>query len=558
MWDRYAKARHVDYEPLVMLAPPVFASGVRLGVLTAVMLLAALFLFPANAQAASVVKLPLGGKCTLSGVAADVTYTSSKPAVVTVSKRGVVKAHSAGTATLAMRAQSGKVKRVKVRVYKVGGRRSTLVAPDKVVLTRVSSSSLRLKWSSVAGASGYVIYAYDGARYCGQRVVAARVNTLTLSGLQTNTTYRYKVCACKKVSSQTIRVGTLSRLVSARTTNAKSKKANATKVTYGLARLITLTGYSVSVNAQAATSKSNKTVLSKKVRYGTSNPSVATVDANGVVTGVRQGTCYLVCTTHNGRTFKKRIYVRSSLKTSYINFIAHRGAEYTAPENTLAAFKEAGEAGFPGFECDVWETESGDVLVCHENSIAGMCGVDLPISKVSLANRMAYPVTLGVNVNQYETQYLASVQEAIAVAAQYNMRLYLHIKVSEGALMSKTSLKKIRTALESQGMASNTVLFSSSAPMVQRIEAVGGLRSGYLINPTDDAYRQTALKRAVKMGSDCVIFQHASAAPLTLPLVKAAHAAGLEIGCYGMNDPSSALQLIDIRADFGITNVKNF
>jgi len=49
--------------------------------------------------------------------------------------------------------------------------------------------------------------------------------------------------------------------------------------------------------------------------------------------------------------------------------IAHRGASGHAPENTLAAFREAMEIGVDGVECDVHCTKDMQVIVIHDNTL---------------------------------------------------------------------------------------------------------------------------------------------------------------------------------------------
>lgn len=50
-------------------------------------------------------------------------------------------------------------------------------------------------------------------------------------------------------------------------------------------------------------------------------------------------------------------------------FIAHRGLNTEAPENTLAAFQLAGNAGFTWFECDVQLTQDGVPLIFHDDEL---------------------------------------------------------------------------------------------------------------------------------------------------------------------------------------------
>lgn len=50
--------------------------------------------------------------------------------------------------------------------------------------------------------------------------------------------------------------------------------------------------------------------------------------------------------------------------------LGHRGARHAAPENTFAAFNLALEEGADGVELDVRLNASGDVIVCHDLTLA--------------------------------------------------------------------------------------------------------------------------------------------------------------------------------------------
>ena len=58
--------------------------------------------------------------------------------------------------------------------------------------------------------------------------------------------------------------------------------------------------------------------------------------------------------------------------------IAHRGlhkADKTVPENSLAAFRAAVDAGY-GVELDVHLTTDGEVVVFHDDTLKRMCGIE--------------------------------------------------------------------------------------------------------------------------------------------------------------------------------------
>jgi len=65
--------------------------------------------------------------------------------------------------------------------------------------------------------------------------------------------------------------------------------------------------------------------------------------------------------------------------------VAHRGASFEAPENTLAAFKRAWALGVEAVELDVHVTKDGQVVVIHDASTLRIGGVDRPVAEQTLA-----------------------------------------------------------------------------------------------------------------------------------------------------------------------------
>ena len=68
--------------------------------------------------------------------------------------------------------------------------------------------------------------------------------------------------------------------------------------------------------------------------------------------------------------------------------IAHRGSRAEGlPENSLAAFRDAIEAGAQVVELDVWQTASGEVVVFHDSTLARMAagGSSAEISRLDYA-----------------------------------------------------------------------------------------------------------------------------------------------------------------------------
>jgi glycerophosphoryl diester phosphodiesterase len=54
------------------------------------------------------------------------------------------------------------------------------------------------------------------------------------------------------------------------------------------------------------------------------------------------------------------------------NIVAHRGASYDAPENTVAAMELAFEQGADGVEADFYLTSDGHIICCHDKDTERM------------------------------------------------------------------------------------------------------------------------------------------------------------------------------------------
>lgn len=69
-----------------------------------------------------------------------------------------------------------------------------------------------------------------------------------------------------------------------------------------------------------------------------------------------------------------------------MKIIGHRGASSLALENTIASIKAAKVAGVDAVEFDVRATSDGQLVVCHDNSLARTYGVDKKVSELKKAN----------------------------------------------------------------------------------------------------------------------------------------------------------------------------
>ena len=74
------------------------------------------------------------------------------------------------------------------------------------------------------------------------------------------------------------------------------------------------------------------------------------------------------------------------------DIIAHRGASLEAPENTIRAFERAIGIGVDRIELDLRRTADGGIVVIHDNDLRRLCGEDLRVAELSLAELRALRV----------------------------------------------------------------------------------------------------------------------------------------------------------------------
>ena len=111
-----------------------------------------------------------------------------------------------------------------------------------------------------------------------------------------------------------------------------------------------------------------------------------------------------------------------------INLIAHRGLSGIAPENTLAAFKKACEAGFYGVEFDIQLSSDNEWVVSHDYSMERMTGQKVEISQTTLFHLKELVFNNGANIEEYSGINIPTLRETLELLSQYDVVPVIEIK----------------------------------------------------------------------------------------------------------------------------------
>jgi glycerophosphoryl diester phosphodiesterase len=218
--------------------------------------------------------------------------------------------------------------------------------------------------------------------------------------------------------------------------------------------------------------------------------------------------------------------------------IAHRGASGTMPENTLAAFRRAVAIGAPMIELDVQLTRDEHVVVMHDRTLDRTTDGRGAVRDATLAEirRLDAGGWFGPSARGERVPTLAEVLAAVPVAVNVELK-----PVGDDGLE-----RRAFAVVEAEG-ATGRVVFSSFDPgalgrlrrhapgatlAVLWDQAPGG-GSGEVSMAAAVRLAERVGARALHVRKDCV----------TPAAMAVAHAAGLPVRAWTVNDPTDSTRL---------------
>ena len=170
----------------------------------------------------------------------------------------------------------------------------------------ITNNSITLVWNKVDGAKAYYVY----GSLCGQdykklkKIKAGSKLQYTQKKLKKGKYYKYLVTAVTSYKKKAVVIAA-SKTVHLATTGGKVgnyKSVKLTNITGG--KLTIKKGKTQKVNGKVVKTRKGKKMLGKnhcaKLRYMSSNKSIATVDSKGRIRGRRKGTCTVYVISANG------------------------------------------------------------------------------------------------------------------------------------------------------------------------------------------------------------------------------------------------------------------
>ncbi len=225
--------------------------------------------------------------------------------------------------------------------------------------------------------------------------------------------------------------------------------------------------------------------------------------------------------------------------------LAHRGLALEAPENTLLAFAKALSAGAGFIETDVHDSADGVAIVSHDAELVRVADRDVRVDqltsaelrRVDLGHGQAFP-TLAEALDAFpDARFNIDVKSAGAVIP--TVEAIRSLKAMNRVLITSFSEARRRAALRELPGVATSAAFGTGARMLAASKLRLGGRVRRILRSVD-AVQLPERWKGVQV--------------VTPPLIRMAHAAGVEVHVWTVNDPLDMVRLLDLGVDGIVTD----
>jgi glycerophosphoryl diester phosphodiesterase len=222
-----------------------------------------------------------------------------------------------------------------------------------------------------------------------------------------------------------------------------------------------------------------------------------------------------------------------------VEIIAHRGAAGKAPENTMAAIRQAIADGADWVEIDVQETSDGEIIVIHDSDFMKLAGVNLKVWEGSLEEIRKIDIGSWFNT-EFSSERVPTLKD-ILEEARGKARVVIELKYYGH---DEQLEQRVVDIVEQSGMIDTIAIMSLKYDGIQKVRS---LRPEWNIG----LLSATAIGNLSTLDVD---FLAVNSAMATASFVKAAHSVGKQVLVWTINDRLSMSRYMSLGVDGIITD----
>ena len=230
-----------------------------------------------------------------------------------------------------------------------------------------------------------------------------------------------------------------------------------------------------------------------------------------------------------------------------VNMIAHRGLSGIIQENTTSAFELAAKHSYFGIETDVHVTKDGKYIICHDDNLQRVAGLDMIIEqsnyddlrKVRLFNKEGF---------LSDELFLPNIEEYITICRDNNKVSVLELK----NLMEEENIIEIVDIVKKLNHYKNTI-FISFVPenLIYCKKNFNDINCQFLMDINTKEKEEFAFNFAKTYNLDLDLFY----GPLTKEFINLCKENNIKVNVWTVDDPNKALELIENGVGFITSNI---
>jgi glycerophosphoryl diester phosphodiesterase len=246
-------------------------------------------------------------------------------------------------------------------------------------------------------------------------------------------------------------------------------------------------------------------------------------------------------------------FASSNVYCIVVEIIAHRGASFDAPENTLAAFQLAFEQKADAIELDVHLSRDGRIVVIHDFTTHRLAGVDKAVREQDLGDLKLLDFG-GWKDARWRGERIPTLREALQTVPP-GKRVFIEIKC--GAEI----IPELERVIGASGLSTKQVVIIGFDydTICKAKKWMPQIECAWLISFKPDARHpdpkvltEELIERARCGGLDGLDLAHTG--PITAEFMERAHAASLKIYVWTIDDVAVARRMIDLGVNGVATN----
>ena len=235
-------------------------------------------------------------------------------------------------------------------------------------------------------------------------------------------------------------------------------------------------------------------------------------------------------------------YFYNNVIPAKTRYIAHRGYNHSAPENSLPAFENAGKLGAWGIETDLQNTSDGQIVIMHDNTVDNMTNGTGNVINMTFEEIRKLKIDTGNNVGDYNDSELIvpTLEEYLEICKKYGCVAIIELK----RFSNENHVDTVVSKIVEMGMTHSCIVISFNASWIEKVRKLNEqIHTSILL----DSFSDSDIEKYKNYKNFTLSIPHAS---LTEDLAKMTHKYNLLINTYTIYNNNLTDALIDKGCDF--------